>query len=897
MATLHTDANGYKYVRVQKGDTLSQIAIDYKSYSNNATYQQLAAINGIPNSNLIYVGQKIYLTSSSSSSSSSGTTNSSSNKAIIKHFGLQSNTDRTVFATWDWNKSNTESYKVRWLYYTGDGVAFNPGDTTTELKQATYNAPANAHEVAFHVKPISKKKKDANGKETSYWTADWSDRITYKFSSNPPVEPSVPKVTIEDYTLTARVDEVDANTKQIEFQIVKNDLTVYKTGKANVITSTASYSCKVAAGSEYKVRCRAINNNGKSDWSGYSNNAGTAPAASAGIISLKALSETEVQLDWANVSNATSYKIEYTTNKRYFDSSNEVQSITVDATAAGHAEITGLTSGEEYFFRVKAINEHGESAWTAIRSIIIGKAPSAPTTWSSTTTAIVGDNVTLFWVHNSADGSSQTYAELEVYVNNTELNIPIIKNSTDEDEKDLTSSYVLKTSSFTDGAQIKWRVRTKGILNEYGDWSIQRTIDVYAPPTLEMEVTNSDGTPLETLTSFPIYISALAGPNTQVPIGYHVSVVSNEIYETTDDVGKVKMVTKGEEVYSRFFDTSDELIVELSAGNVDLQNNISYTVYCTVSMDSGLTAEAFVDFTVRWIDPEYQPNAEIAYDSETIVTHIKPYCENSRLTYHKVNYVNRKYLVSTNTYYNVYRDRVISGAFTTTGEQVYFGVTPDGDEIYYCEVETKTPITNVLLSVYRREFDGSFTELAKDLDGSLNTFITDPHPALDYARYRIVAKDVDTGAISFYDMPGYPIGEKSIVIQWDEEWSNFEVNADDPLEQPPWSGSLLKLPFNVDVSDKNATDVTFAEYIGRKRPVAYYGTQLGESSTWSTAIRMDDEETLYALRRLAAWNGNVYAREPSGTGYWANVSVSYDQKHLATTIPVTLELTRVEGGI
>lgn len=897
MATLHTDSNGYKYVRVQNGDTLSQIAIDYKSYSNNATYQQLAAINGISNPNLIYVGQKIYLTSNpSSSSSSSSATSSSSNKAIIKHFGLQSGTDRTVFATWEWNRSNTETYKVRWLYYIGDSIGFNPGDSNTEFRQATYNAPSHATKVGFCVKPISKTRKDANGNETVYWTAEWSDGVWYEFSSNPPVVPSVPTVTIEGYTLTAKVDNVDSNTKQIEFQVVKNDSTVYKTGKANVVTTTASYSCSVSAGSEYKVRCRAINDNGKSDWTDYSNNSGTPPSAPSGITAIHAVSETEVFLDWNDVSNATSYRVEYTTTRLYFDTSNEVQSMTIDAHAASCANITGLTPGQEYFFRVKAVNDHGESAWTAIRSIIIGKAPSAPTTWSSTTTAIVGENVTLFWVHNAEDGSSQTYAELEVYVNNTKLNIPVIENSTNEDEKDLTSSYVLPTSSFTEGAQIKWRVRTKGVLNEYGDWSIQRTIDVYAPPTLNLEVTNSDGTPLETLTSFPIYISATAGPNTQRPISYHVAVVSNEIYETTDNIGNVKMVNKGEEVYSRFFETSDELIVELSAGNVDLNNNISYTVYCTVSMDSGLTAESSDDFTVRWVDPEYQPNAEIAYDPETFVTHIRPYCENRMVTYHKVDYVNYRYVVSSTTYYNVYRDYP-ANTQTSTGEPVYFGVTPDGDRVFYCEVEELTQINNVLLSVYRKEFDGSFTELAKDLNGSLNTFITDPHPALDYARYRIVAKDIATGAISFYDMPGYPIGEKSIIIQWDEAWSNFNVSSEDPLEQPPWTGSLLKLPYNIDVHDKNATDVSFVEYIGRKRPVSYYGTQLGESSTWNTAIPMDDEETLYSLRRLAAWTGNVYAREPSGTGYWASISVSFNQKHLATTIPVTLELTRVEGGI
>ena len=62
-------------------------------------------------------------------------------------------------------------------------------------------------------------------------------------------------------------------------------------------------------------------------------------------------------------------------------------------------------------------------------------------------------------------------------------------------------------------------------------------------------------------------------------------------------------------------------------------------------------------------------------------------------------------------------------------------------------------------------------------------------------------------------------------------------------------------------------------------------------------IDKSDEETLYALRRLAKWMGDVYVREPSGSGYWANASVSISQKHCEVTIPVTLNITRVEGGV
>jgi hypothetical protein len=61
-------------------------------------------------------------------------------------------------------------------------------------------------------------------------------------------------------------------------------------------------------------------------------------------------------------------------------------------------------------------------------------------------------------------------------------------------------------------------------------------------------------------------------------------------------------------------------------------------------------------------------------------------------------------------------------------------------------------------------------------------------------------------------------------------------------------------------------------------------------------IPKSDKETLYALRRLSNWMGNVYVREPSGSGYWANIKVSFSQKHRDLVIPVTLNVSRVEGG-
>lgn len=828
---------------VKKGDTLSDIAAKFKSkYGYTDTYKyvsELVKLNDISDPGRIVVGQVLQLSGTASPPKANTTS-----RPTIKLFGLQSNTDRTMYVTWSWDKSNTKEYNVVWYYATGDGVWFVGNDGTVKVKQSVYSAPSNAISVKVKVKPISdtyevnkKVGETTTTTNVNYWVAGWSTEKIYYFSSNPPTKPPKPTVKIEKFKLTAELTNLDVNAETIHFQVVKDDAKVYKTGDSNIVTSSASWSCQVVAGSKYKVRCYSKRGTLLSDWSEYTDNLETIPTTPLTIPTIKATSATSVLLKWLKNSTATSYELEYATKKSYFDGSDQTTVISSITTTT--YEKTGLESGSEYFFRLRAVNAQGSSGWSQIRSIKIGKAPSAPTTWSSTTTAIVGEPLNLYWMHNSEDGSTQKKAYLELYVNGVKSTKTLTYNIP-EDKEDEVTTYSIDTSEYDEGAKIEWRVKTAGIVDEYSEWSVQRTVDIYAPPVLEMEVRDYDNELMSVLTSFPFYVHGSAFPATQTPVGYHLSIIANNSYETVDNVGNVKNVSAGDEVYSKYFDISANLLVELSANNLNLENNVSYTVKCSVTMDSGLTAEETSTFSVAWTDNEYEPNAELAIDEATLSAYIHPFCK------------------------DIY-GRTISG---------------------------------ITLSVYRREYDGSFVELATDLDNAANTFITDPHPSLDYARYRIVAKSTATGAISYYDMPGYPVGGKSVVIQWDDDWSEFDpAGEESALEQQPWAGSMLILPYNIDVSDNYKPDTELVEYIGRKHPVSYYGTQQGVSATWNISIPKNDKDTLYALRRLSVWMGDVYVREPSGSGYWANIVVSFSQKHAELTIPVTLSITRVEGGV
>lgn len=865
-------------------------------------------------------GSKTLTTIASTSPSKPGTP-TPVNAPTITKMDLQSQSDRTVFVAWSWSKEHTKHYIVHWYYSTGDGVWFDGSKSEITLKNSTYSAPSNATKVKVNIKPVSTTKivkttdpktKKTKETETVYWTANVASKeYVFTWKDQPLGVPDIPTVTITATKLTAEIENVristgdSINTTRIQFEVNQDGVSTYKREIVEVVKNRVSFSCTVQTGHTYRVRARAVRGDEYGQWSDYSSSVMTKPASPSHFDECKATSATSVYLEWPAVSNATSYDIRYTNEYKYFDEGVSSDEITViNDIKTTKYEKTGLESGKEYFFQVRAVNASGESAWSAADSVIIGKAPAPPTTWSNVTTAMIGESIILNWAHNSEDGSDQTFAVVEIEVNG-DLNTHVVEGTTQQ--------YEIQTSSYQEGATIRWRVKTAGILKTvantpaYGDWSIQRSIDVYAPPSLHFKITDLLGDDVDVINEFPFYMSGQAGPATQHPIGYYLTVISNEAYDTVDKTGSTKIISEGDEIYSEYFNINNDLLVEMLPSNIDLENGIKYTATCTVAMDSGLSAESSIDFWVYWDEEKAIPDAEIGVDMNAVTAIIRPYCETREVKYYKAvydsssgSYIESTELIPESTLNRIQEENIdpVEYGYTTTYKMVYQAVFSDGTSVTFWvwEAEEGTPVEGITLSVYRREFDGNFVEIASGIDNNY-TYVTDPHPPLDYARYRIVATSDTTGAIGFYDTPAYPVQEVGVIIQWDEEWSEFYYNGEDVSSKPEWSGSLLRLPYNIDVSDSRDFDVTLVEYIGRKHPVSYYGTQLGETATWSLMIPKEDKETLHSLRRLSIWMGDVYVREPSGSGYWANVSVSFSQKHTEVIIPVTLNIKRVEGGI
>lgn len=775
--------------------------------------------------------------------------NRSGSNSICSPINVNNLTGGSGGATTSTTTTDTlDHYTYEWFYTTGEkrsggsAIFYSQGAKDTTDTYTTYDPPEEAIAVHCHVTPVAKKY-DVNGGKASYWTGEMSNVVFYTTDMRPNT-PSTPTVSISGYMLTAQLDNIeDEHTDRITYQVY-NGTSLFTSGTVDVLTARATFTCTVQAGGSYRVRAQAVNVTAAdkitSDWSGYSDDAETQPSAPAGITTVRGASSSSIYVEWSPVTTATSYEVEYATALDYFGGSNSTNTQT--GIEDNHFLFTGLDSGYEYFFRVRAANAQGNSAWTDIASCTIGKKPSAPTTWSSTTTAVVGEKLYLYYVHNAQDNSLMQVAEVGIstdggatYVTST------IKASGDEETDSSTQVYTVDTSKYSEGTEIYWRVRTCGATMEYGPYSTVRVVKVYAQPTLSLSVTDKDGKAVSTLTSFPLNVKGVAGPSTQAPVSYYLSIYPMAGYEAINAMGDSQRVSAGELVYSKTFDAvaGSPFTKQLTPADIDLESGIEYALTLLVSMDSGLTAQAEATFDVSWADMVYDIDAAISVDTASWTAYVTPYL----------------------------------AAIDSTDTEVA-----------------------ATLAVYRRDYDGSKTLIQGDIEPNMNTAITDPHPALDYARYRIVATDSNTGAISFYDVPNYPVGGKAYVIQWDEDWSEFSGDNADTLAQQPWSGSMVQFPYNQEEFYSTSVEKNLVEYQGRSYPVAYYGTMIDESVSWKCDLVRDDTDTIYQLRRLQKYHGNCYVRDPSGFGCWASVDVSFERSYDSGKQPVTINITRVEGG-
>lgn len=777
---------------------------------------------------------------------------------------IQSGTTRTIYASWTFSKSHLDNFKVVWTYkIASTNVVFSGSDTTvtSSYRSAIYNPPENATSVSCAVTPVAKKHK-VKGKNTAYWSGT-KKTATYQFPNTPPDKPAKPSIAFDgkknELTVTVSVPNPNKLKLSVAGWIYFQKNTIWKTVTAanvgfktdnpavftikygNVPTSSV-LTCKFFG---YNTATRA-----QSAVSELSEEVRSIPGVPAQI-TYKPLSKDSLQVHWTAVSGADTYVVEYTTNELYFDSSpGAVSSVTLKHPTL-YAELLNLEQGKTWYIRVRAENEAGQGKFSKVLSMNTGAKPLAPTAWTYQSIFSESTGIVFYFVHNATDNSDLTLAELEILENGSTTPVvfrrsvtetPEWKATADEDGTNQVYRWqIAPLQTWADRSPLKWRLRTRGIVSEFGPYSDYRTIHVYRPAHSYIQITSLYDEEQNRIYSLPITFRVGVTADQANVVSHEITVMSLHDYSVLDGQGNTVSVSAGEEIYHKIIaSTENSFEHSLDAGDITLLDGETYMLQVrTMLSNAGEPATAQYEFVMDLYDDEslYDIDGSVTVDEETLVASITPVC-----------------------------------------------------------TKMDHPDNSLLLSVYRRNVDGSMTLISSDIQNGLGTTVIDPHPALDYARYRIVAMDKNTSRNVYTDLPDYPVLITDLVLNWDEQWQDQSYESEDESETPSVIGKLLRLPYNVNLSETASLDTNLVSYIGRKSPVSYYGTIENLSISYNADIAKDDSEAILLLKSLNVYPGDCYVRDQTGNGFWANVNATMSVSHNNPVVSVSISAKKVDGG-
>lgn len=140
----------------------------------------------------------------------------------------------------------------------------------------------------------------------------------------------------------------------------------YSTGTSFISTGMSTYDW-------YQFRVRAVGPDGYSEWAFVTFEKRTKAPSQPQNLRAEKYSNNSAMLTWNASSGANDYEVQY-----YSRASDAWKADTSYSSGTSFVS-TGMTSYDWYEFRVRAVNDAGESAWTYVKYYATNSAPSAPT--------------------------------------------------------------------------------------------------------------------------------------------------------------------------------------------------------------------------------------------------------------------------------------------------------------------------------------------------------------------------------------------------------------------------------------------------------------------------------------------------------------------------------------
>ncbi|HEX8204576.1 MAG TPA: LamG-like jellyroll fold domain-containing protein, partial [Solirubrobacteraceae bacterium] len=242
---------------------------------------------------------------------------------------------------------------------------------------------------------------------------------------------------------TVNVTWLDNSANETGFVLERSTNSTFTSPTAiSLAAGTQSYSdTGRAAGTTYWYRVRAITATDTSAWSNVASaTTQSVPAAPSGLTAT-ASSPTQVNVAWTdNATNESGFVLQRSTSS---DFATGVTSIGMSANATSYSD-TGRTAGTTYWYRVRAQNGAGTSAWSNAASATTPEttptptAPAAPTGLGAT--AASSSAIDLAWTDNASNETGYVVERSGSSAFTTVQSFPLAAGATSYRDSGLTAA-------------------------------------------------------------------------------------------------------------------------------------------------------------------------------------------------------------------------------------------------------------------------------------------------------------------------------------------------------------------------------------------------------------------------------------------------------------------------
>ena len=301
------------------------------------------------------------------------------------------------------------------------------------------------------------------------------------------------------------------------------------------------------------------------------NPAGTSEAVTAGTVYTTPSAPSGVT---ASAASATTATIDAASKPKYADSYEIQRETTGDWEAVSTATslpATVATSAGSNTFRVRAKKGSLTSEWAVSNSITTVAKPLAPTIAGLSSRYLVGTNLTFGWKPNHPDSSPQSQAEIEG-------TFPDGSTGTIKVDGDKTTFSGPATATGT----YKFRVRTHGLYDGFGDWSDYAQTTVYDAPTAFITSPAAEDAKIDRI---PLGVTWTASDATGI---------QSQLLELLSASGRVLYSTKP---------ASTARAASIGVKDYQLANDTTYQLRLTVTAGSSFSVTATRTFKTGWTAP------------------------------------------------------------------------------------------------------------------------------------------------------------------------------------------------------------------------------------------------------------------------------------------------------